>query len=257
MRPLPRTNFHSSTLIRFLAELDIVDAAEPGDAFAERLGLWLDVTDAIALSAALNAGAARAPAAPEAPLGRSEAAGEAFARKREALVNSIVRSCSPDAGEGRIKLPLPKTAGEADGAADHEPVYEPFRRFYVAHQRDMEANIRPLREQARQALARATPALQKLAALDAVLDKALGEREGQLLLTVPFLLEKRFVQLWRAHRQALADSGQDDDSAAWMQAGGWLAAFCRDLQTVLLAELDIRLQPAAALIEALSNEASR
>jgi hypothetical protein len=36
-----------------------------------------------------------------------------------------------------------------------------------------------------------------------------------------------------------------------------LANFCRELQGVLLAELDLRLQPAVGLIEALSNEVSK
>jgi hypothetical protein len=256
-RALPRTNFNSSRLIRFLADLDSVDAAEPGDAFAERLGLWLEVTDAISLSAALNAGGTRLPAAPEAPADGAAAArmaiGEEFARKREALVNSIARSCSPEAGEGRIKLPVPKAGVDIEAAA----AYEPYRRFYVAHQRDMEANIRPLREKARQALAQAAPALRKLAALDAVLDKVLSAREGQLLLTVPLLFEKRFTQLLAAHRQRLAASGQEDKPETWLQAGGWLADLGKELQALLLAELDLRLQPAAALIEALSNEVSR
>lgn len=255
-RALPRTNFNSSRLIRFLADLDSVDAAEPGDAFAERLGLWLEVTDAISLSSALNARQPVAANAPEAPAGGAAARtaiGEEFARKREALVNSIARSCSPEAGEGRIKLPVPKAGADLEGAA----AYEPYRRFYVAHQRDMEANIRPLREKARQALAQAAPALKKLAALDAVLDKVLSAREGQLLLTVPLLFEKRFAQLLAAHRQRLAASGQEDDPETWQQAGGWLADLGKELQALLLAELDLRLQPAVALIEALSNEAGR
>lgn len=253
-RALPRTNFNSSRLIRFLADLDLVDAAEPGDAFAERLSLWLEVTDAISLSAANKAGSAGPSVAPagEAEIARVAVA-EEFARKREALVNSITRSCSPEGGEGRIKWPSPKVGMPIEVAA----AYEPYRRFYVAHQRDMEANIRPLREKLRQALAQAAPALKKLAALDAVLDKVLSAREGQLLLTVPLLFEKRFAQLLAAHRQRLAAGGQEDKPETWMQAGGWLAGFCKELQALLLAELDVRLQPAAGLIEALSNEASR
>jgi hypothetical protein len=53
------------------------------------------------------------------------------------------------------------------------------------------------------------------------------------------------------------DNEQPDDPALWMQPGGWLANFCRELQGVLLAELDLRLQPTVGLIEALSNEVGK
>lgn len=228
-----RTNFNSSKLTRFLAELDIVDAAEPGDAFAERLGQWLGVADAITLSAAQRL----LPLA----AGQSAAVGitDEFERVRGVLVDSITASCS-GASEARIKLPLAKAvAGDALAAA-----YEPYRRFYVAQQRDMEVAIRPLRGKAREVLASATPELKRLAALDAALDGVLAEREGRLLLTVPFLLEKRFAQL------AQAAAAPADDAAP----PGWLAVFCSELQTLLLAELDLRLQPALGLIEAFSNE---
>ena len=37
------------------------------------------------------------------------------------------------------------------------------------------------------------------------------------------------------------------------QPGSWLEAFCRDAQTVLLAELDLRLKPVSGLIAALAH----
>jgi len=39
-----------------------------------------------------------------------------------------------------------------------------------------------------------------------------------------------------------------------MNEGAWLARFCHELEAVLLAELDVRLQPTVGLIEALQNE---
>ena len=60
-RALPRTNFHSSKLIRCLADLTIVDAVEPGNAFAEKLGLWIHFADAIKLSAVHNDNIANLP----------------------------------------------------------------------------------------------------------------------------------------------------------------------------------------------------
>ena len=260
---LPRTNFNSSRLLRFLADLSIVDAAEPQQAFAERLGQWLDIADAITLSASLGA----SPASPSAAQsggqsGASAAMAEELARIRTASVDSITKSFSSDVSEARIKLPSPKSGAaiEVDaGNAGNELAadYEPYRRFYFAHQREMELSIRPLRANVRETLAQVSPALKQLAALDAALDKIVGVRERQLLSTVPVLLEKRFEQLLRAHRQTLAEAQCADSADLWMQPGGWLAGFCRELQGVLLAELDVRLQPAEGLIEAFSNEAKK
>ncbi len=250
-RATPRTNFNSSRLIRFLAGLAVLDVPEPDNAFAEKLGLWLDFTDAITLSAAHNAGRALPPASSAG--GQPAMAGaleDELDRRRTEWADAINRSCSPGVGGTRLKWPVPQPGSPLEIAA----AYEPYRRFYLAHQRDMETNIGPLRARVRSALASASPALATLANLDAAFDGILSERESRLLATVPLLLEKRFVQLYKAHQQRVADAGQEDSPATWMQPGAWLAVFCRDLQALLLAELDLRLQPTMGLIEAFSNE---
>lgn len=248
---LPRTNFNSSKLIRFLTDLSIVDAAESKQAFAERLGEWLDFSDAITLHAAHNVSTLSSSVAHS---GKESVANnsveEEFARARTALVTSITTSCSPAGGEARIKLPTPKPGSDIEIAA----AYDPFHRFYLAHQSEMELSVRPMRVRVRLALSAASVTLGKLAGLDAALGKILEGRERQLLSTVPLLLEKRFEQLRHTHRQRLADTQQTDDPSLWMQPGEWLALFCRELQGVLLAELDLRLQPTVGLIEAFSNK---
>ncbi len=148
-------------------------------------------------------------------------------------------------------MPKPGVAPEVAAA------YEPYRRFHLAHQAEMEPGIRALRSRLRQALVGASARLRQLAALDEALDRILASREHQLLATLPSLLEKRFEQLLAAHQQALPDRGQADAPLLWMQPGGWLAAFCEELQAVLIAELDLRLQPTLGLIEAWHNEADR
>ena len=250
-RALPRTNFHSSRLIRFLADLSMVDAVEPGNAFAEKLGLWVDFTDAITLSAVHNTNAAGPT---DASAGMPSQAGVAIAdelnRIRTRLENSITKSGSASAGGTRIAFPAPVLELPMDLTA----AYTPYRRYHAAHQRDMDLSIPPLRANVRQALTSASPALKKLAALDAALDGILSDREEKLLAKLPLLFKSRFVQLFTAHHQRLSDTGQADNPAVWMHAGGWLARFCSDLQTVLLAELDLRLQPALGLIEAFNQE---
>lgn len=249
-RALPRTHFHSSHLIRFLTDLAVVDAADSGNAFAEKLGQWVDYTSAIVLSGIHNAAA---PPHPDAPV-RSQsaarvAAADVFAAGRSALVESITRSCTPGTGKARIQLPQ----SPVDLPMDLVAGYAPYRRFLFAHQRDMDVNVPPLRAQVRETIAQASPALRQLAALDAALDGILLERESRLLATLPSLIEKRFRQLFKAHQQMLADTGQADNPALWPQAGGWLARFRSEMQALLLAELDLRLQPTLGLLETFNN----
>ena len=243
-RDLPRTNFHSSQLIRCLAELDLLEGAEPAGDFADELGQWMHFTDAIALSSVLESGLANVPAPrPEVHAASGARLAAEFERIRAFMVSSITKSCAPKGGNTPIKLPLP----------DLEISYAAYRRFYEAHQRDMELSVEPLRVNLRAALAQASPRLRKLAQLDAVMEKFLRERESRLLARVPLLLQKHFDAEYAAHQDQLAASGHPDNLAAWLQAGGWLARFCQTLQTMLLAEAELRLQPSAGLLEAFNQ----
>ncbi|WP_442770446.1 DUF3348 domain-containing protein [Zoogloea ramigera] len=245
-RGSPRTSFDSSRLIRALSDLVSTDAAPPRQSFADRLGQWLDFADAIALFSALNGStdAAGGPATAEHPALRDE-----FARVRGALLDSINTDGVLTPGKARIRLPAPAWHASTPGAAD----YLPYHRYYLAHQRDMGAAIAPLRASVRAGLAQRAPALRQLAALDGVLDQALAPRERSLLATVPQLLGRRFEQLHQAHRNALTTP---DDPARWLQPGAWLHTFCQDMRVVLRAELELRLQPVAGLMDAL-NEVTR
>jgi hypothetical protein len=161
-----------------------------------------------------------------------------------------MKSCSPNSGKAHISLPAPNLALPMDFAA----AYAPYRRLYEAHQREMELSIQPLRVNVREAVAKASPSLKKLADLDETLEKILRDRESKLLWKVPVLLRKRFEQLFKEHQQKLADAQQADNPAGWAQAGGWLARFCNDMQMVLLAEVELRLQPTMGLIEAFKQD---
>ena len=85
----------------------------------------------------------------------------------------------------------------------------------------------------------------QLAAVDAVMEQALGAQEHNLLSAVPGLLEKHFVRLRQAH-QALPD---EPEGGALPVA--WQDVFCKDMQAVLLAELELRFEPVEGLLEAL------
>lgn len=114
------------------------------------------------------------------------------------------------------------------GASTNEGAdFSPIRRRYLAHQRAMDARIAPLRASVRATLSRSSPGLARLAALDAVLEEALHERARHLLSTLPARLEKQADRLTGAQ-----------------------------VQSVLLAELDIRLQPVEGMIDAMHETAS-
>lgn len=248
-RVLPRTNFHSSKLVRCLADLGIADVVEPGDAFAEQLGLWIHFADAIALSAVHSDSMASPSNIQPAVQVAAHAAAE-FERVKAGLMHSIVKSCSPNSGKTHITLP----GQEPELPTDMALAYAPYRRFYEAHQRDMALRIQPLRVNVREAVAKTSPRLRKLAELDAAFEKILRDRESKLLSKVPVLLGRRFEQLFKEHQQKLVDTQQADNPPGWMQADGWLARFCNDMKMLLLAELELRLQPAMGLIEAFKQD---
>lgn len=109
--------------------------------------------------------------------------------------------------------------------------FAPFRRRYAARQQAMATSIGPLRERLREALAAGSPGMARLAAIDAVMEQALAGREHRLLATVPALLEKHFKRLPQADQET----------------------FGKTLQSVLLAELDIRMQPVEGLVAAFAG----
>lgn len=212
-----------------VADGAVADGAPSNQTLAERLGLWLDWTDAITLSAALNgappvAGAAAEPCMPASAGVIAEAIANECARIRAVLVQTI-------ATEGLFAV---GKAGPLHSAID----FPTCRRAYLAHQRAMTTRIGALRAQVRAALAGASPSLQRLAALDAAMDHALAAREGHLLAKVPGLLERHFVRLRQAQPEGSADG---------------VAEFLEHMQAVLLAELALRLQPIEAMVDVLTS----
>lgn len=234
-----QSTFSSSRLVRLLGEWSPLAGEAPGMDFAERLSLWLNAFDAIGLQAAHQSiKAVTAPAArntPAAPRGQVQSPDADLRRVRAALANAIAQD------------PLPLEVPEAG--------YSAWRQRHAELQRHMEQMIGPLREHVRQVMSRRSARLRRLAALDAVLEQWLAPREQAVLPAVTAVAERRFEQLRREHRQAIEASGAQDDPARWREPGGWLHAFERDWRLALLAELDLRLEPVAGLVEAWSNEA--
>jgi hypothetical protein len=236
--------------------------------FAERLGVWLNAFDAIELQAAHQSIKAIRTAAPGKPAKarstRAQSVDVDFQQVRSVLANAIARVAMPlpgatsaPADSVRLRPGLahpPGPAGVHSAASAADASFAPYQQRHLELQRQMEQMISPLRDHVRQTLCTVSPRLRQLAVLDSVLEHLLAPREQMLLPTVATRVERRFEQLHLAHRQSLEATGQQDDPVLWRQAGGWLDVFGKDWRQALLAELDLRLEPTAGLIEALSNE---
>ncbi|MEX3857228.1 hypothetical protein QF001_002630 [Paraburkholderia youngii] len=245
-----RSALSGPALVRLLARLVEADVAESRQSLADRLSQWLGWTDAIALSSALDgkppavAGGARA-------FGRAEE--EECTRVRRSLVSAIASDSVLAGSRRRGSSSLSARMSAPRVAVDTQTDYAVFRQRYLALQQSMETAIGTLRGRLRALLATQAPALARLAVVDAVMERALGERERTLLGAVPGLLGGHFERLkeGEARRVAEAEATDASNAAAPLASDAWLDAFGKDMQSVLLAELDVRFQPVEGLLAAL------
>jgi len=180
-----------------------------------------------------------------------------YARVRADLEQAIAVACgfAASAPRGQQRARARKAARPEDDAQGAE--YATYRQRYVALQQSMEDSIRDLRGRLRAMLASMAPDMAGLAMVDAAMEQALAEREQSLLLKAPALLEGRFERLQRGEAAAGADDERGLPSTAAAAPGAWLAVFREDMRRILLAELDIRLQPIEGLLSALRACSSR
>lgn len=223
-----RTPVPGPAFIRLLASLTEGDIPASSPALSDRLSEWFDWTRAVTLSRALDG---RLPSAPEdAP--RFDSAEQAeCARVRAALVENISQA----------------PASSAHAANTAAAGFAPFGQRYLQQQRAMQAATGRLRGRLRDMLALESEALARLAEVDAVMEQTLSPREHSLLARIPALLEGHFERL----RANACGPSPDTDASDAAAAGPWLDTFRRDLQGLLLAELDVRFHPIEGLLAAL------
>lgn len=234
-----RTTLRGPTFIRLLAGLTDVDVSPSRQSLSDRLSHWLDWTHAIALSTALDG-------KPSVLDGDVPAFGSAeeteCARVRASLTQTII-------GTAASPQPAEQTTAEDDGAAVTVD-FTALRQRYVAVQRSMQTATGHLRGRLRDMLAKQSVDMARLAEVDAVMELALTPREHSLLAAIPTLLGKHFERLHQAELKTLADAQVTDDAPA-AAPRAWLDVFLKDMQSVLLAELDVRFQPVEGLLAAL------
>jgi hypothetical protein len=201
-----RTALSGPALVRLLARLADVEVVESRQSLSDRLSQWLSWTDAIALSSALN-GNPPAVAAGKRAFGRAEE--DECARVRASLVKAIAGDSVFAATRRRGQAP-----SSVHNVALNAPVdYAEFRQRYLVIQQSMETGVGNLRGRLRGMLAAKTPAMARLAVVDAVMERALSERERNLLAAIPGLLGRHFERLREAAQKRLveeSDGAQGD-----------------------------------------------
>lgn len=249
----PHHRLNSSALVVLLQQWAQADAGAPARTdVAEELGQWLSTVDAVTLSRSLHAieSFPTSGAAPEGDGFDAEALQVSFQHAKAELIGLASSRPAPSkparerADNTRAQAPDPEAEGEF---GFHAP-------RYLGLQKQMDAKLLALRAQVRHGVSQGPRALRQLAALDAVMEQLTFAREQRLWASLPAHLDRRLVQLRRAHQDRLQALGQSDDPQRWRQPGGWLLAFERDMQALLLAEMHVRLQPILGLLEAARNE---
>lgn len=193
---------------------------------AQRLSPWLGPLDADRLNAslrALEAAPATANTAPDSmvPTGRSRL-------DPDALAQAVARV--------QAELQALVAAATADDLDGTDPTIDQalLNQRYQGVQRAFTQRLGALRGQVRQQLAQASPDLRRLASLDAVMEQMLlSAREPRLWGSLPAHLTQR------------------------QTAGGAPSALTHDLQALLHAELQARLQPIVGLVEAAQHALGR
>ena len=230
-------SLNGSRLVRFLSDLSVAGVEVSHKHFAERLGGLIDLSDSISLSTAHGGLSAMAVPAPSAD-GKA-AAGEylrqEFLDTHTSAVQFIIKSFVADGAANWLKLPSEETSIASIAK------YDPYLQFYSAHQREMDFKVKRLRADVRTTISDLSPKLAQLSTLDEALEKTLSTHSRKLFAGVPRLLEQRFHFL-------LVES----ESSSLGVAN--LGDFYKEMQGLLLAELEIRLQPVLGLIEALNEE---
>jgi hypothetical protein len=215
-----------STHARLLQLLAIGDASrKPGNlpCFAERLSRLFGLGDTMALDAA-TAFRSRQPGMDQGPV--FEQLTKELSNTRRALRRKI--SCY----------------GEEVAPGDNLEA-EPYLNAWLVLQRKVAASSRQLRDKVRKAMKEHNQSLARLAELDSVFDHTMASYTGQCFSHISKVLEQRFHSLQTPSDSAPETGNTPDD---------WLHRYCEDAQNLLLAELDVRLEPVLGLLEACHNE---
>jgi hypothetical protein len=212
---------------------------------ATRLAQWLDWTDSIALAAAVDRAQTGAATRSQSGLPRAEAVSGAR------LVEQ---------GQARLRAALKATVQEAvaewslGGPKGRDPA--DLRRGVARAQRQMDDGVARLRAALREQLSSTGPEGRELAAIDAVLEQALAERQRHLLSGAAGRLARlgENARFGSKSPEAAGEPGATGTAPRSAKATGQRLVTSRlveELMAPLTAELELRLQPLRGLEQAL------
>jgi hypothetical protein len=258
------SSLHGSRLMRRLIEMEMSGTPVSPGHFSERFGQLVDFSGSVTLSKMLG----ELSKVPCESTGSAPAAiSDAFLKEHATLVRDIVKRFVPHVGPAGNRLPtatefhancmLKDVFAVSRGTVtpNYDAAFGPYRKLYVALQGKLALTCHRLRGQIADAIAGLSPVLARLASLDNGLHAALAHRQRQFFDMIPGLLEQHFCHLLLTHWQTLPESPAAADLAPWMDSGGWIKTFYGQMQELLLAELEIRLQPVLGLIESIFETA--
>ncbi|MGC8120133.1 DUF3348 family protein [Marinobacter sp. VGCF2001] len=214
---------HSHRLLNLLAEIGELKSPDTLPCFGERLSRLFGLGDTMNLDAA-TAYRCRQNGFPQSSV--IDRLTDELASTRTALIRRI-QSLTDELNNGT------------------EPGPEAILNAWLALQRKVAASSRQLRDKVRNAMKDQGHAMARLAQLDAVFDHTMAGYTSQCFAQIPRVLEQRFHSL-----QTPSDSSPDTGLAP----DNRLHRYCEDAQNLLLAELDVRLEPVLGLLEACHNE---
>ena len=243
-------SYQGSRLVRVLSEILALDVPLTHKQFALKLGELVDLSDSFALSDQLRS-LPRLRFTPATDTDESPDPQQQFMRWQAETVQSMVAHF--ERSEGHRPLQLPGLSDEK--FRQPQQALDAYLRFYALHQSEMDGKVLRLRHQVREAAKQHSPSMLQLATLDAALNDTLNQHQRRLLAVIPRLLGFRFHQLLQEHQAELAQQQRSDNLEQWHASDSWHARFLHEMQSVMLAELELRLQPIIGMLDAMGSEA--
>lgn len=161
--------------------------------------------------------------------------------------SAVIEQLSKELGTTRRAL-IQRIHRYGDEIEPGDPAaFEPYLDAWLTLQRKVAATTRQLRDRVRKSMKGQSQSLARLAELDSVFDHTMAAYTSQCFSHTSRVLEQRF-QDFRSSSEPLQKPGS--------RTGDWLHRYCAEAQTLLLAELDVRLEPVLGLLEACHNEVS-
>lgn len=237
-------------LLQELAARDLLPAKKPAKYnLADLIGGEIDLADSISVAQALTT------------LDRDKSAGAAsieapqkqWLNARGRMIRFVLRSMGQEGSESSNSVPFSLPPVTEATLHDPKEAVKAYSRFYSLHQSEMEHRVAKLRTAIRASLAYEGPEFIRLGNLDRILDDTLRQYVRRALSK----LSKMVAQHYHRRRSEFLDAVTDTDYGTpedWLQDGGWLTDFHRDVQRLLMAEIDFRLLPTRALLDALESK---